>query len=253
MAPRKESRERRWRRAVAFAALLAGLVAAAALAPLADAGNKKPHVLGKVQHNPKPLCPQKPPENQNPASVTRPCFVIGSVTGFELKADGQRHVMRAPRSGKLVAWAVRLGKPNKTERNTFGSPKFFGTKRYGKEPTARIGVLAARKKGKYKLVRQSPTVQLGQAAGELHYITLDKPLKIKKGQLLALTTQTWVPALVTTQYAPQSSWRASRAPKKCGNNAALDARPQTKLGSTRSYGCIFTARLLYWGYYVPTG
>ena len=252
MAPVRHNSSRRGRRAFTFAAVCACLSAAAvALVPLADAGNQKAKVLGDVKHNPKPLCPQKPPENQNPAVVKRPCFVIGSVTGFELKAEGEHHVMRATQSGKLVAWAVKLGKPNKTERNTFGSPKFFGTKQYGKEPTGRISVLAAKKKGTYKLVRQSPTVQLGQATGELHYITLNKPLKIKKGQILGITTQTWLPSLVTTQYSPHSSWRASRAPKKCGNNQALKARPQTKVGSVRDYGCIFTARLMYWGYYVP--
>lgn len=252
MATGNDSSSRRRPRAVAFAVLCVGVVAVAAAAPFADAGNKKPKVLGQVQHNPNPLCPQKPPESQNPPAVKRPCFVIGSVTGFELKADGEHGVMKAPKTGKLVAWAVKLGKPNKTERNTFGSMDFFGTKKYGKEPTARIGVLAAKKKGKYKLIRQSPTVQLGQATGEQHYITLNKPLKIKKGQILALTTQTWVPALATTEFAPHSSWRASRGSKKCGNNQALKARPQTKVGSIRDYGCIFTARLMYWGYYIPS-
>ncbi len=252
MATASHNRRRPRRGTLAFAALCAGVVAVAAAAPFADAGgNVKPMVLGEVQHNPKPLCPQKPPESQNPPVVKRPCFVIGSVTGFELKADGKRHVMRAPQTGKLVAWAVKLGKPNKTERNTFGSPDFFGNKQYGKEPTARISVLVPKKKGTYKLVRQSPTVQLGQATGEMHYITLNTPLKIKKGQILGLTTPTWVPALATTEFAPHSSWRASRGAKKCGNGQALKARPQTKIGSVRDYGCIFTARLMYWGYYVP--
>jgi hypothetical protein len=251
MAPVRHKPSGRRRRTIAFAALCAGVVAIAAVTPFADAGNTKAKVIGQVKHNPKPLCPQKPAENQNPPVVKRPCFVIGSVTGFQLKADGKHHIMRATKTGKLVAWAVKLGKPNKTERNTFGSMKFFGSKKYGKEPTGRISIIAPKKHGKFKLIRQSPTVQLGQAAGELHYITLNKPLKIKKGQILALTTQTWIPSLITTQYAPQSSWRASRAPKKCGNGKALDARPQTKVGSIRDYGCIFTARLMYWGYYVP--
>jgi hypothetical protein len=33
---------------------------------------------------------------------------------------------------------------------------------------------------------------------------------------------------------------------------AIAARPQTKIGSSRSYGCIYTDRLLYWAYYVPS-
>jgi hypothetical protein len=254
MATRTETSSRR-RGATAFAALCAGVLGAAAtLAPSADAGNTKPHVLGQTKNTPRALCPQQPSESQNPTTINRPCFVIGSVTGFELKADGERHVMRAPTGGKIVSWAVQLAKPNKLERNAFGAQNFFGTKRYGKEATGRIGVLAARKKGTYKLVRQSPTVKLDQSFGEFHYVTLDKPLKIKKGEVVALTTQTWIPALTTSQYAPQSTWRASRNAKKCNGKAnAINATPQTKVGSIRGYGCIFTARLLYWAYYVPGG
>jgi hypothetical protein len=253
MTTRTQIRRRR-RGAIAFAALCACVLGAAAtLAPLAAGkGNTKPRVLGKTKNTPRALCPQQPSESQNPTTITRPCFVIGSVTGFELKADGRRHVMRAPTNGTIVAWAVQLAKPNKLERNAFGAQNFFGTKRYGKESTGRVGILASRKKGTYKLVRQSPTVKLDQSLGELHYITLDKPLKIKKGELVALTTQTWIPALTTAQFAPQSTWRASRNAKKCnGKSNAINAKPQTKVGSIRGYGCIFTARLLYWAYYVP--
>jgi hypothetical protein len=255
MVTKTQTRRRR-RGAIAFAALCACVLGAvAALAPLAAGagkGNTKPHVLGQTKHTPRALCPQQPSESQNPTTITRPCFVIGSVTGFELKADGERHVMRAPTAGKIVAWAVQLAKPNTLERNAFGGRNFFGTKRYGKEATGRIGILAARKKGTYKLVRQSPTVKLDQSFGEFHYITLDKPLTIKKGELVALTTQTWIPVLTTAQFAPQSTWRASRNAKKCNGKAnAINAAPQTKVGSIRSYGCIFTARLLYWAYYVP--
>jgi hypothetical protein len=255
MATRTHTRSRR-RGAAAFALCACLLGGAGALAPLADAGHAKgntnPHVLGKTKHTPRALCPQQPSESQNPTIIKRPCFVIGSVTGFELKADGERHVMRAPTNGTIVAWAVQLAKPNKLERNAFGAQNFFGTKRFGKEATGRIGILAPRKKGTYKLVRQSPTVKLNQSFGEFHYVTLDTPLKIKKGELVALTTQTWIPVLTTAQYAPQSTWRASRNAKKCnGKRNAINAAPQTKVGSIRSYGCIFTARLLYWAYYVP--
>jgi hypothetical protein len=250
------------RRALAFAAPCAALIAAAAaLTPLADADNTRPRTLGDAKgHTPRPLCPQQPSERQNPTSITRPCFVTGSITGFQLKANGEHHVTRAPSGGKIVAWAIWLGHPNKLERNAFGARSFFGTKRFGKEATARIGVITSKKHGTYKLLRQTPAMKLDQAFGEFHYITLDAPLKIKKGQIVALTTQTWIPALVSEPFAKQSSWRSSAGRKKCikpgqppdlRRRRAIDARPQTKIGSTRSYGCIYTDRLLYWAYYVP--
>lgn len=260
MAPQAiESRGRPRGHAAAFASLCAATLAlVAALAPLADAGNTKPKQLGMTGHRPRPLCPQRPPESQNPTTVTRPCIVTGSVTGFQLKANGQHHVMRAPSRGRIVAWAIDLGKPNKTERNAFGAKDFFGTKAYGKEATARIAILKPKKHGTYKLLRESPTVKLDQAFGELHYITLNRPLKIKKGQIVGLTTPTWVPALTTNQFVDNSTWRASRKKGKCSGKTpeetrrlAIAARPQTRIGSTRQYGCIFTDTLLYWAFYVP--
>jgi hypothetical protein len=257
--PLTESRGCRRRSAGAFALLCAGAIAAAAaLAPLADAGNTKPKRLGMKGHVPRPLCPQRPPESQHPATVTRPCIVTGSVTGFQLKANGQHHVMRAPTAGKIVSWAIDLGRPNETERNAFGAQDFFGTKAFGKHAVARIAILKPRKHGTYKLLRVSPNVKLDQAFGELHFVTLERPLKIKKGQIVALTTPTWVPALVTNQFVQNSTWRASRKKGKCSGKTpeqtrrlAIEARPQTKIGSTRQYGCIFTDTLLYWAFYVP--
>jgi hypothetical protein len=246
MAPATNSRGSQRRSAAVFALLCAvAVAAAAAFAPFADAGNSKPKQIGFTGSRPTPLCPKN-------------CIVTGSVTGFQLKANGQHHVTRAPSGGKIVAWSIDLGKPDKKARNAFGAQNFFGTKAYGKATTARIGILKPRKGGRYKLVRESPTVKLDQAFGELHYITLNRPLKIKKGQIVALTTPTWVPALTTSDFVKGSTWRASRRKGKCSGNTisqtrrlAVAARPQTKLGSTRQYGCIYTDTLLYWAYYVP--
>src|SRR5690242_13970857 len=102
MGETRESR-RRFVRATAFAVLCAVLIAAAAAIPSASATKVKP--IGKAKgHTPKPLCPQKPPESQNPPSVKRPCFVTGSVTGFQLKANGEHHITKATQSGKIVSW-----------------------------------------------------------------------------------------------------------------------------------------------------
>ena len=225
--------------------LCVSIATVAALTPPADAGNIKPKRVGMSGDIPHPLCPKN-------------CIVTGSVTGFQLKANGQHHVTRAPSGGKIVSWAIDLGSPNKTQRKAFGSNDFFGTKAFGKETTARIGILKPRKHGTYKLVRESPIVKLDGAFGEFHYITLKRPLRIKKGQIVALTTPTWIPALTTNQFVQGSTWRASRKKGKCRGNTvdqtrklAIAARPQAKIGSTRQYGCIYTDTLLYWAYYVP--
>src|SRR5262245_61577332 len=140
MPLRKESSRLRRRRALIFAVLCAALVGAATMVPLADAG-KRASVIGKTKHTPRPLCPAKPPENQPNPGTKKSCSVVGSVTGFQLKADGVHSLMKAHKTGKIVAWAVNISKPNKIERNAFGALNFFGTKKYGKEATARIGVI----------------------------------------------------------------------------------------------------------------
>ena len=61
-----------------------------------------------------------------------------------------------------------------------------------------------------------------------------------------------MPSLSLETAAPNSTWRASRPKGKCGGRQnAINATPQTRVGSLRTYGCIFKARLLYWAYYVP--
>src|ERR671937_1078477 len=89
MAPAADRLARHRRRAIASAAACAALIGGgAALGASAEAKNTKPRTLGEAKgHTPRPLCPQQPPERQNPTTITRPCFVTGSITGFQLKAN----------------------------------------------------------------------------------------------------------------------------------------------------------------------
>lgn len=226
--------------ALALAALLGLLVVLGGAQP-ADGARAK--VLGKTKRTPPPACPRSP------------CQVIGSVTGLQVKADGKRQPFRARETGKVVAWSVDLSRPNKEQRQFFGSDQVFGTEAYGGTPTARISVLRRIRRSnppRFILKRQSPTVRLGRALGERHYVTLETPLRIEKGQYLAITTPTWVPAFRPGIAEDANQWLASRPRGKCSDSVAVDARPHQKTGSKREYGCKFEgARLLYRGYYVP--
>ena len=227
-------------RRVAFGLLCLALLAGAIALP---ATANKTKVLGKTRHTPNPSCPKD--------TRKHPCQAIGSVTGFQIKADGERGVFKAPHDGRLLAWAVDLSRPNKEQRKFFGG--LFKTRRFGSDPTARIGVLSKRHHQKYKLLRESPVVDFKNSFGDKQIITLNKPLRIRKGQILALTTPTWLPNFATKLSARGNQWRASRPSGKCGGNQALKAKPHQKVGTVREYGCRFsTARLLYWGYYVRT-
>ena len=83
--------------------------------------------------------------------------------------------------------------------------------------------------------------------------TLKKPLKVKKGQVAALTTPTYAPIYTNKVSSASNSWKASRAPDKCGESDVANAKPHLRKGSTRTYGCNLTGeRILYYAYFVKT-
>jgi hypothetical protein len=220
----------------AFAALCVLLVA---IGVIATAGAAAPKQLGKTKHSPKPECPGDP------------CFAVGSVTGFQREADGRHGLFRAREDGEIVAFALDLSKPNQSQRSFFG--KFFENARFGEEPTARIAVLQQRPRGRYRLKRQSPVVELGDLLGQKQYFTLGDPLFIKKGHILALTVPTWASNFAVEVSSRRNEWRASRQPGECNSNQDIkNGKPHQQVDTVRRYGCKYDTRLLYWGFYQPT-
>jgi hypothetical protein len=241
---------RRARPLLVFGALCAMLIAVVAVS---SAGAKPAKVLGKTKHTPKPSCPDRHKPNG--------CQGVGRVTGFPLVADGVKRPFRVQKNGKLVAFAIDLSRPTKDQRTFFGT--IFKGNKFGKAPSARVAVLRQNPKHRrqYKLLRQSATVNLSDALGRKVVFTLDKPLRIRKGQTVALSYPSWASNFAHNNLnAHDNQWRASRSKKKCappsGDAAAVkhwarNSKAQQKVGSTRTYGCDYTGgRLLYWAYYV---
>ncbi len=213
-------------------------------------------VLGKAKTNPKPACGPKPNDS---------CFAVGSVTGFVTKLGNQKHPFAAPRRGKIVAWSISMGSkpsnkvPEGSDDGAVSNLEFFqdlfGNERYGKNPVASIAILKpSGEKRRYKLRSRSPAVRLARSFNEETIFSLDKPLLIGQGQVVALTVHTWAPNIIpqsggSTRYG----WRASRKRSECGANDARNTKPQTKVGSTRQYGCKFNDRFFYKAYFVPKG
>jgi hypothetical protein len=241
-------RRRRVRQGLAFAALCAALVG---LSMVSIAGARDATVLGKTKRTPKPACPNRQqPEN---------CEVVGRVTGFPLVAGGEKRPFRVRRNGRIVAWAVDLSRPTKDQRNGVGT--LFASDRFGKSPTARLAVIKHRGRHRYRLLRQSPVVRLSGALGQKQLITLDRPLRVRRGQMVALTYPTWAPNFAHSGLSTRRNrWRASRSAGACSPKSgdpsdirafARSSKPQRKVRGTRKYACDYTgARLLYWAYYV---
>jgi len=236
---------------LAFVVLCATLVAAIAIS---SAGASKAQVIGHTRHTPNALCPNL----KNPDK----CSVIGRVTGFMTVADGKKHPFRVSRDGKLVAWAVDLGRP--TDKHNLGQRSFVSTifknKEFGKQPTGRIAVIKHKNGVSYKLLRQSPVVELGSVLGHKQIFTLNKPLTVRKGNIVAFTSPTWTPNFSEAS-ARSNKWRGSRKSDSCApkhntpeskRRFARKSHAQQNVGTVRSYECLYSGgRLLYWGYFVP--
>jgi hypothetical protein len=242
--------------ALALAALCAALIGAIGIS---SAGARKAAVLGKTKHTPGPSCgDRKHPKD---------CSVVGRTTGYMTIADGKKHPYNIFKDGKIVAWAIDVSKPLEKkygQRTFFGT--LFGNDKLGKGPTARLAVLKRKAKHKFKLKHQSTTVDLRSVLGHKETFTLDKPLRVRKGDVVALSYPTWAPNFNSHDFNPSISvdgnqWRASRkkdncAPKKDTDRAkrrfARASHAHEKVGSTRSYDCLYKGgRLLYWAYFVP--
>ncbi len=249
------------RRVLALFALAGFLAAALLLIPDSGGADELQRAsavkIGKTKSSPKPTCPT--PDAGN-VPVSKECQALGRVTGFQTRADGRRGPFKVRQNGHIVAWSVKLSRPNKQERNFFET----ALSKSG-PPAARISILKPRKGGKFKLMKQSPVIALQSSLGSTPTFTLTDPLKVKKGQIVAITATTWISNLADYGAARDDSWKASRNPGECGSERGDSAeanendllklsRPQQKARGKRFYSCTYTgARLMYWAYLAPGG
>ena len=227
-------------------ALLAALTLVVGWLLVADAGAGSAQtassvVLGKTAVYPSSGCPD--PDK---------CEVVARVTGIQMKADGTDHPFRAPITGRLVAWWLKLPRLHTTQIQSFNGL-------FGGEPAARIAVLRRGKQGRVRLIRQSPTQPLKDdldGKGRARY-RLAEPLLVKQGDYIGLTAVTWLPAFAVNLDAAGNYWLASRTKDRCATPpasrpkrfAAYYKRSQAQLdiSTVKVYQCTYqTARLLYW-------
>jgi len=173
-----------------------------------------------------------------PSCPGTPCLAVSRTTGFQVKVGTVHNLLSAPREGSIVAWTIMLGKPTSTQI------KFFNTNEGG-PASAAIAVLRPQPKPNltYKLIAQSPVVQLQPYFGKTAQFPLATSISVKKGDVVALTVPSWAPALALG-FANTTSWRASRPKTQCTSTSTQTT--QTQVGSNVQYACLYkTARLTY--------
>jgi hypothetical protein len=241
-----------WRRARAVAGAVAVLAIAVGAGLVSTAGAERAKVLGKSKTTPRPNCSGDSPDE---------CQITGQVTGFQRAINGDANKFKAPAAGRIVAWSIDLAKPSKDERNIFGEAA--KTNEFGTSPTAGVGILRKTGKSEFKLLRATPILEVQRYYGSQPIFTLEHSLRVRKGDIVALTTATWLPAFSIKHQGPDDVWVASRVKKNCEIPASVPAedrlayffahtRPHRDVGSTRKYQCAYdSARILYWAYFSP--
>ena len=180
------------------------------------------------------------------ASCPENCQAIGRVSGYMGRSGKGANPFQVPSNGKVVAFTVTLGKPDTNQVNFF-------TDLYGGPPQVRLSILRRGDKRRtrlhHRLLRQSPLFRVNRYFGSSPSFALDSPIKVSKGNIVALTVPTWAPAFAVNM--PRSNWwRSSRAKGQCDNVSQRAA--QGRVGRVRVYGCTyFRARLLYTVTFVP--
>ncbi len=212
---------RRTKTAILASFLLALALPAAAPAQLTEVG-----VIGATNPETVASCPASP------------CLAVSRTTGFQVKVGSVHNPLSVPRTGSIVAWSVTLGKPNATQIKYFNANE-------GGEPEAAIAVLRPQPKPNltYKLIAQGPLVKLTPYFGKTAQFPLETTIKVKKGDVIALTVPTWAPALALG-FGNDTSWRASRQKKQCTTTGTQTAH--TQVNTAVQYFCLYqTARLTY--------
>ncbi len=198
----------------------AGVALACAVAPAA--ASARIVEVGQAPTEAVPTCPASP------------CLAVSRTTGYQAKVVDSRAHYVIPADGKIVAFTIRLGAPNKRQINFFED-------NFGKA-SAGLSVIRRGDRLFGRVVAASPVYQLSDYFGQTVQFPLDRALSVEKGNIIGLTVPTWAPAL-STLTDDGSSWRASRGLKSCDDTDRQTA--QTSVGALTQYRCLYRARLTY--------
>src|SRR3954454_12554219 len=93
------------------------------------------------------------------ASCPTDCQAIGQVTGYQVQVGSAKNPMQITKPGKIVAFTIALGKPNKEQTQFFDNL-------FGAEPQARLSILKlGHRKRRATLVAQSQIYKLAPYFG----------------------------------------------------------------------------------------
>jgi hypothetical protein len=187
------------------------------------------------------------------------CQAITRTTGYQTSSGSIKNPYSIRRDGYIVAWTITLGRPS-AEQISYFQDSAAGSLGLG-PPSARISVVrkGTKKKNRlmHRLIAASPVQRLDRYYGTSPSFVLREPIRVERGNTVALTVPSWAPAFavgLTRDFAWFSSRHKTEEPDQSGSrcgDVSQNAAQET-LGAVRRYECRYrTARLLYSVTFVP--
>src|SRR5688500_16327717 len=103
-----------------------------------------------------------------PTCPANPCLAVSRTTGYQAKVVDSRAVYVVPANGKIVAWTIRLGAPNRRQINFFED-------NFGKA-SAGLAVVRRGERLFGRVVAQTPVVPLTDFFGQTVQFPLDRAI-----------------------------------------------------------------------------
>jgi hypothetical protein len=185
----------------------------------------------------------------NPSCPADPCEAAVHVTAIQGRsAGGPKNPYYIRRDGWVVAFTVTLSKPTAEQidffNDNFGSPAEVQLSVVRRGDTRRTRL-------NYRLLAQSETFPVEDYFGSSPTFVLEEPLRVRRGNWLAITVDTWAP-MFANNLARSNWWRSSRARQSCDPPRSLNQFALEEVGEVSVFGCTYNgARLLYTATYIP--
>jgi hypothetical protein len=172
-----------------------------------------------------------------PGTAASPCTVVSRTTAEQVEVGDTKVPFKVTAPGRIVGWQITLSSPTAAQIRYFDAHE-------GGAAEATIAVIRQVRGLDYRLQHLGPLVDLQPYFGRTATFPLTNSIRVTRGDVVALTVPTWVPAL-ELQAGAKTAWRASRGTGHCSD--VTEDTAQTQPGSIVTYACIYRTALLDFG------
>ena len=170
-------------------------------------------------------------------TVTRCPAALARATALETVAAGVTNPTAVTASGRLVAFTLGLSRLSSSRATRLSDIRALNTA-FGGAPEAAVTVLkpvGPSSQLRWVVAGESPLYSLSSYVGGAVQLVLRSTLPVSRGEMIALTTPTWVPVLWSSGSSARYAHRQSRATGCTGPPRSSAA--QLSSGQSARYAC----------------